>query len=80
MFRHAEKTDDAGAGSAVRISDFCTLTILRFSITDQREMPHRRHRTALGENNAAMSGRPIHQPRPWKFGPPAKPSGERRES
>jgi hypothetical protein len=44
-----------------------------FAVTDQRKMPHRRHRAALGQADAAVFGRPIGQPCPWKFRPPAEP-------
>jgi hypothetical protein len=56
-----------------------TSTILRFPITDEREVSHRGHRTALGEDDAAMSGCPVHESCPRKFRPPAKPAGERRK-
>src|SRR5258708_39689977 len=50
-----------------------------FAVTDQREMPHRRHPAALGQADAAMFRRPIVQTRPWKFRPPAEPPRQRRE-
>src|SRR5271166_3328603 len=50
-----------------------------FAIADQREMSHRRHRTALGQADAAMSGSPVDQTRPWKFRPPAEPPRQWRE-
>src|SRR5258706_16459664 len=50
-----------------------------FAVTYQREMPHRRHRAALGQADAAMFRRPIGQTRPWKFRPPAEPPRQRRE-
>ena len=48
--------------------------VLRFAIADQRKMPHRRHRAAFRQADAAMVGRPIGQPRPGKFRPPAEPA------
>ena len=42
-------------------------------------MPHRRHRPALGQGDAAMFGGPVGQPLPGKFRPPAQPPRQRRE-
>src|SRR5260370_29483665 len=50
-----------------------------FAVADQRKMPHRRHRAALGEADAAMRCGPLLQTRPWKFRPPAEPPRQRRE-
>ena len=44
-----------------------------FTITDQREMSHRRHRSAFGQADTAVFCRPIGQPCPWKFRPPPEP-------
>src|SRR5665213_2775776 len=35
-----------------------------FAIADEGKMPHRRHRPALGQADAAMLGCPVGQPRP----------------
>jgi len=43
-------------------------------------MSHRRHRAALHQCHAAMFGRPVHQPRPWKFRPPAEPARQWRKA
>ena len=40
-------------------------------------MPHRRHRPPLRERDAAMPRRPLHQPLPGKFRPPAKTARQR---
>src|SRR5260221_11821039 len=45
-----------------------------FAVTYQREMPHRRHRAALGQADAAVFRRPIGHTRPWKFRTPAEPT------
>src|SRR5579863_4504011 len=37
-----------------------------FAVTDQREVSHRRHRTAFGQADAAMLCGPVDQPRPRK--------------
>src|ERR1700726_952716 len=48
-------------------------------VADQRKMPHRRHRAALGEADAAVFGGPIDQPRPRKFRTPTQPARQRRK-
>src|SRR5579864_634945 len=56
------------------------IMISGFPIADQGEMPHRRHRPALGESNATMFGGPVGQARPGKFRTPAEPARQRRKS
>lgn len=51
----------------------------RFAEADQRKMPHRRHRPAFGEANAAMPCRPVGQPRPRELRTPAEPPRQRCE-
>ena len=65
--------------AARRFRAECASTLHGFAVADQREMPHRRHRPALGQGDAAMFGGPVGQPRPRKFRPPAEPPRQRRE-
>ena len=51
----------------------------RFEVADQREVPHRRHRTALDQRDAAVLGGPVDEARPRKFRPPAEPARDRRK-
>ena len=50
-----------------------------FAVANEGKVPHRGHRAALGQGDAAMFRGPIDQPRPWKFRPPAEPPRQRRE-
>src|SRR6185437_15023192 len=76
MFRRGGGFNLAKAGSA---SGRTGPQASGLAIPDQREMPHRRHRTPLGQADAAMAGRPVDQPRPRKFRPPAEPPRQWRE-
>src|SRR5262249_3056521 len=52
---------------------------LRLPVTEQGEMPHRRHRPALSDPHAAVAFGPFHQPLPGKFRTPAEPARQRRK-
>lgn len=51
---HLEQTAGANRGSGLALQQS------GFNVADQRKMPHRRHRPALGQPDPAMHRRPIH--------------------
>src|SRR5215218_1051021 len=51
----------------------------RFEVADQGKVPHRRHRAALGQGDAAVFRGPVDQALPRKLRAPAETAGQGRK-